>query len=192
MRKFLIGLILLCATTIAHAGDLPTPIYPVEVTESKEFTLEYVYRYYLQKYKQPLQLNYVNKEDMNFTSPENALVALVSAITAANIQAFLESWDTISRAELAANFVNPESAEAIRQEWKNLYENSKLFLLSRIDRKGFVILEYVIKKENHEDLVERINIAEEDGKWKATNKFSKDVISNYATAGTSKIRLPGE
>lgn len=193
MKRFIICLVVLCVTNnIVYAIEFPLPVYPVDIVESKEFVVEHVYRYYLHKYRQPLILNYVKKEDVDFTSPELAVVALLSAINSSDIQSFLDAWDGYSRDELAANLSVPENAAAIKQGWKDVYENSQIYLLNRIERKEFVILEYVIKKENSADLVERINIAQENGKWKATNKYSKDVISNYATSTVSKIRLPGE
>lgn len=172
----------------ALATTFPEPKFPIEQVEASSLTVEYVYNYFRLHYRQPLKIQKVTREKADYATPEGALAAFLSAILSANKSWYLDTWDEASRKEHEHELTNNDFVSQAAQ----LYSSASFYLLSRIERKDFVILEYVAKFTDMPDEPERIALALEKGQWKATNKYASDFFVKYNTQQNRRIKLPGE
>ena len=174
---------------------LPPPIFSIEKSEDKTLIVEEVYNYTVLNYKQPLKLNIIDRSQSNYDSPENALITLLSGLSHLNNGWVLSSWDNESRKKIKDIFAaDPGKEKIMLESWKKTYPTAEFFLLRRVDRqfKKMVILEYMIKKANNDELKLNYSFRNENGKWKATNMYSDDMILNHLAENKERIRIPGD
>lgn len=178
------------ALAVAHAEEgYPSPIFPLEKVEPKELVIEHVYSYLVQYYRQPLKVRMVRKGEARFDSPEEAFVALTSAMKSIDIPWANECWDSESRRKLEKYLEDPVMAQTVKQGWKELFADADFYLLRRVDRSGGVFLDYSARKPNGSEFRNTMNFRVENGKWKATNLFNRDPVANNLSQEKERIRV---
>lgn len=177
-RRGIILVILLLFIQMANAaasGEF-RPLF--EDTEIGELVEEHIYQYEVQYYKQPLKLPIVDKKDYKFNTPEDALIANISAAYRGDIFD-LSSWDTESRMGILKSLEKDEVADRAKKERDKVFKGADFYLLRRVDGQNMVVLDYKAEKSGKQTFRFTLNFRQEYDQWKATNKYSSDYVSFY-------------
>lgn len=195
-KKFAVSLLVVCilmhAKNALSLSEFPDPKFALDAINRKQFIVEHVYIYYEQLYRQPLSLTFIDKDKSLFSTPEDAFVTLMSAMRQLDVQWTLDCWDKTSRDKLAIILSDSSVLERVKAEWQNLYQDSNVILLRRVDRKSFVIIDYLVKGKDGSENRSTFTFSLENGNWKATNTYSDDPIANNLNSNIDKIQVPGD
>lgn len=178
----------LCSFTIddVQAREFPKPIFPVEKVELKSFVVEHIYPYKVLYYKQPLKIDIVPNNLYRYDTPENTLTAIISSMKHLNIDD-TSGWDLESSNEEKESLKNQEYRQNLLAAWEKTFSNADFYLLRRVNRNDFVVLDYTAKSPDGTEFRNTLNFSLENGIWKATNTFSSDYVSNYLNSGSTRI-----
>jgi hypothetical protein len=153
------------------------PQYPSTAVQQKQFTIQYVYNYAESTYTPAVPLPTVARASAKFNTPENALIALYSAMRSADFEGFLNCWDEASRAGFEAQSKSsPQYKQKLLANWKTIVADKPAVLTHRLDTVNYVILDAVIQNafgpgkpfDDSEVLVF------EKGRWVLSNQFQTD------------------
>jgi hypothetical protein len=185
-------LMVFCTNSYLHADSFPDPKFELEKMEKKEFVVENVYTYYLMFYKQPLKVEVVNEQFAKFDTPEDAFISFVSSMNKLNHLWFVSCWDAVSADRYISTFNNKDKLSMYIDGWRTNFVGTDIFITKRVDRKKFVAIEFVVKKDGIEIIRSVSKFVNQDGKFKVTNLFSDDPIVNYLPSGKDRIIIPAE
>lgn len=191
MRRIVVSLVLWSVFVVAAYGEdlYPPPLFLLEKVEPQELVIEHVYSYLVQYYRQPLKMKVIRRIEARFDTPEEAFIALTSAMKSNDIAWAKECWDVESRKKLEKYLEDPVMVQTVKQGWKELFAEADFFLLRRVDRSGGVILDYTAKKAKGDEFRNTMNFRLENGKWKATNFFNTDPVANNLSQEKDRIRV---
>ncbi len=169
-----------CVYSDSNIEKFPIPTFPIEKKEGGRFVIEHVYKYTIQHYKQPLKIHYIDKNETQYGTPEDAFIAFVSSMKQVDIEWNLECWDAESRKDIIKRQQKKGYIQKKIKGWKSFFAIADFYLQKRVDRKkGMVILEYSAKIQDGREFGKPIAFKLEKGNWKATNSFSGDYVLNY-------------
>jgi len=153
------------------------PQFPSSPMQQKQFTVQYVYNYAESTYTPAVPLPTPSRSAIKFDTPENALIALYSAMRAPDFDGFLNCWDEPSRAALQAQVKNSAAfKQKLLDAWKTMVADKPILLTHRLDTVNYIVLDAVIQNaygpgkpfEDSEVLVF------EKGRWVLSNQFQID------------------
>ncbi len=182
---------------ITHLKDrpytlaLPKPVYPSTERVDREFVVEYLYEYAYSKYTPEVTLPVISAVTAKRTTPEDALIAIVSAMRTGDYAAFVKCWDAVDQKQLAADAKEKGQDGAFWQKlWHQVFSTGKqTILVDRSETATYVILNFKLSAPSvlHAAQVFK-NV---DGQWLATNELGSNALSGFSptTAGTM-LRLP--
>ncbi len=107
----------------------------------RTFTVEYVYDYAISTYQPAVDLPTISALQAKRDTPEDALIAFVSAARTGNYDAFIECLDDAGKARMQALSKDPKQANPLWQGVKQFYANKPVQLLDRVETAGYVILD---------------------------------------------------
>ena len=168
------------------------PQYPSTPVQQKQFTVQYVYNYAESTYTPAVPMPSVAKSALKFNTPENALIALYSAMRSADFDGFLNCWDEPSRTDFEAQAkASPKFKQQLLGNWKTIVAGKAIVLTHRLDTVNYIILDAVIQNaygpgksfDDSEVLVF------EKGRWVLSNQFQTDGLiaqHDFKTTGDMK------
>ncbi|MEN8134199.1 MAG: hypothetical protein ABFS18_01515 [Thermodesulfobacteriota bacterium] len=185
LLSFYVVIILCCPS---HA--LENPSYPIESVDNKTLIIESAYNYDVRLYKQPLSVDFIEKINVDFSSPEKTLLSILSGMKNKDISWVLDCYDSESKLELESIISSQQSSQALIDKWNEIYTGSTIYLLRWIDTEKMIIIEYSVKKEDGTEKKNNLNFRKIDNFWKATNIYSDYPVSNYLDE--DRVVLHGE
>jgi hypothetical protein len=161
---------------IPYNGSLPKPIFPSTDRVQRVFTVEYVYDYAYSQYKPEVPLSILSPLQIKRDTPEDALIALLSAMRSGDYDAFVKSFDAAGQAHLADIAKTKNQGPAY---WlgifKSFYGTKPMLLVDRIENNGYVILDTRFSTGDYTKPFPNI-FKMVDGKWYATNDLMTNPI----------------
>jgi hypothetical protein len=164
----------------AYDGNLPKPIYPSTERVQREFTVHYVYGYAYSSYTPGVTLPILGRAQVKLDTPEDALIALLSATRTGDYEGWLACWDEPARQHfLAAAKDQKQDAAFWQKVWKQFFGTVKeVILVDRVETVGYVILD--ARMTGAMALPVPTAFKHVDGKWKATNELGSDpMLMNF-------------
>jgi hypothetical protein len=126
-----------------YNGNLPKPLYPSSERVQREFTVQYVYDYAYSAYTPIVSLPILARAQTKHETPEDALIALLSATRSGDYDGWLACWDETARNHFIAMAKEKKMDAAFWQKtWKQYFATVKdIVLVDRIETVGYVILD---------------------------------------------------
>jgi hypothetical protein len=155
-----------------YAGGLPKPTFPSTQRVQREFVVEYVYDYAFSSYTPEVKLPIIPPAQMKRDTPENALIAMFSAMRAGDFDDFVKSWDDTGQKQLLDDAKNNKQDAAFwRNIWSQVFASAhETILVDRIETRTYVILDAQLPGANLMRVPTTFKLV--NGKWLATNDLS--------------------
>ena len=167
-----------------YDASLPKPIFPSTPREQKEFTVRYIYDYAMSTYSPPATLPIVSRTQADRSTPEGAIIALVSAMQQGDYDGWLQCWDEESRKTLTDAKQDPAS-------WKTKSQAAlagrTVVLAYRLELVGYVVLDARLVAGKNESPVFPSVFKNVNGKWFATNALGSSNFLGYWQPGVAGI-----
>jgi hypothetical protein len=163
-----------------YDGNLPKPIYPSTDRVQREFTVQYVYGYAYSSYTPAVTLPILGRAQVKYDTPEDALIALLSATRTGDYEGWLACWDEPARQQFIAAAKDRKQDAAFWQKvWKQFFGSVKeIVLVDRVETVGYVILD--ARMTGAMALPVPTAFKHVDGKWLATNELGSDpMLMNF-------------
>jgi len=164
-------------TGSAHGVQLPKPIFPTTKPVKKKLVESYTYS--VMDYRPPVKIKVLtNREDASYDTPEQAVIAQLSAMQNLNFEWYFSGWTRDSQDHMeTVIFKSPNvSPEQMLLAWKKSLVGARFEMTRRVDYWRYVIIETkIIRSQNGNKVsVNSIVLELENGKW----KFSQSLKSN--------------
>ena len=166
----------------ANAQKLPKPLFKTAPAERKILVEEIKHEYYVRKYSPPVKVEFVKKrKECAYPSPEEVMIAHLSAIEALDYEWDQSCWDEESQKRTAAlHKSRKQTPDRIKEKWKEVLKGSQYELITRVDFRGGVVIEVkVIRQSKVKPKTLQLDNAfkkQADGKWKLTHYFSRNAV----------------
>lgn len=169
-----------------YNGVLPKPAFPSTDRVQREFVVQYVYDYAFSTYTPPVALPIQPREGAKRTTPEAALIAILSAMRAGDYEAWLKCWDENSRNTfIAAAKEKKQDASYWQKIWKEDFGSREVFLVDRIETVSFVILDVRVAGASASIPV-IFKFANQE--WSATNELGGTNMMGYVYPNMVAVR----
>jgi hypothetical protein len=175
---------------VPYGPSLPKPLYPSTERVQKEFTVRYIYDYAMSTYTPAITLPKVPRAQVDRSTPEGALIALVSAVQLGDYDGWIQCWD-----EAGQKFYEDDAKAHKRDnaQWMKAYQQSlagkSIVLTYRIETVGYVVLDIRIVDPAHPNVgtpaptvFKRVN-----GQWMSTNDLSASHFLGYFQNGVAGV-----
>lgn len=167
-----------------YNASLPKPIFPSTPREQKEFTVRYIYDYAESTYSPPATLPTITRLQFDRSTPEGALIALVSAMQEGDYDGWLQCWDQESQKAFT-------DAKQDAASWKKNAQASiagkTVVLVYRIELTSYVILDTRLVSGKNQSLPFPSVFRNVNGKWFATNALGSNNFLGYWQPGVAGI-----
>jgi len=174
-------------------GLLPTLVsaqdggFPLTFEGNKQLVTENVYNYKQYKYNQPAEIKFVRRNEASYSSPEQALTALISAMAQTNFEWWLSSWtDDSQKIMLEKDKEMKRTPENWSDIWRKIVAGRRARLLHRIETGPYVLIEYSLITADREtaegsrdEIISSIFFENVSGKWLATQRLQGDPVGLY-------------
>jgi hypothetical protein len=158
-----------------YTAYFPAPSFPTTARNQQQFTVEYVYRYYTAAYNPPVAIHAIPKTEYKLDTPENVLIAQISAASSLDYSSWISLWDGKSQQLFQQEAVSRKHDEAFwKNVWQKAYQGHDITLVKRIETELYVILEYRIgpaPAQNQPDTLLPIVMKSEGKKWVVTREL---------------------
>lgn len=164
-------------TGSAQGVQLPKPIFPTTKAVKKKLVKSYTYS--VMEYNPPVKIKVLtNREDASYDTPEQAVIAQLSAMQNLNFEWYFSGWtresqDYMKNVQFKRHNISPEQ---MLLAWKKSLVGARFEMTRRVDYWRYVIIETkTIRSQNGNKVsVNSIVLELENGKW----KFSQSLKSN--------------
>lgn len=171
---------------VPYGEALPKPLYPSTPRIQKEFVIRYIYDYAMSTYSPAVKLPQVPRAQVDRTTPEAALVALVSAMRSGDYEGWLQCWDEAARKGFEQMAKNGQAdAAKFKQGWATAFAGKEIVLIDRIELVGNVILDARVQGGGNAQPFPTV-FRHIEGKWFATQE-----LGNNAFLGSYQPGLAG-
>lgn len=167
-----------------YDASLPKPIFPSTPREQKEFTVRYIYDYAESTYTPPATLPVITPAQFDRSTPEGALIALVSAMQQGNYEAWLQCWDSVSQKTFSDAKQDPATW---RKNAQAALAGKTVVLVYRLEVVGYVILDARLATGKSQSPVFPSIFRNVNGKWYATNELGSSNFLGYWQPGLAGI-----
>ena len=178
----------------ANAQKLPKPLFKTAPAERKILVEEIKHEYYVRKYSPPVKVKFVKKkEKCSYPSPEETIIAQISAMAALDQEWALNCFDEESRKFTVAFHKSQNVTPGfIEKKWREAFKGRRFELITRVDSRGGVIIEYtaISQSKAAEDKVRTLSNSlkkQPDGTWKRTQEFRAHVVDLWWRAPEEKV-----
>ena len=176
----------------ANAQKLPKPLFKTAPAERKILVEEIKHEYYVRKYSPPVKVIFVTKKkECSYYTPEEVVIASISAMAAADYEWSLSCFDDESRKFTIAEFKSV-SLGTIKKAWRETFKNRQFELITRVDFRGGVVIEYkrvAESKAETEALTFDVTLKKQpDGTWKRTQEFRAHTLRLFWSAPEEKVK----
>ena len=160
-----------------------TPSQPVKFRTAMRF-------HYTQQQFQPVfTVTPIARTAARYNTPEDAMLARVSAIVTGDYDWWLSIWDAGSRKEQEERMKAPGEAEKMVAGWKDLYAHNHIELQHKIAYGQYVIVTYKVVPNgagqgNPSEFPTVFHL--EGGAWKSTNDLRSDPLVPMSPWNTGK------
>ncbi len=178
----------------ANAQTLPKPLFKTAPAERKTLVEEITYEYYVRKYSPPVKVNFVKKqEECSYSSPEEIVIAHLSAMAAVDYEWDVSCWNEESQKINAAQYRSANiTPDHLKEKWKEVFKGSQFELVTRVDFRGGVIIEYkVIRQPDAKPKTFTFtNVAKKqaDSKWKLTQELAANLVNHKWHIPEEKVK----
>ncbi len=159
-----------------YTFDLPKPQFPSSDRVQREFVVEYIYEYALSNYTPVVTLPTIPAMQAKRDTPENALIAMFSAMRTGDYDAWLNCWDATTRDKLIQDAkAGPRDAAFWKKLWRDVLTGAKqTTLVDRVETVDYIILDAQLSGTNPMRVPTVFKYVE--GKWLATNDLTTNPI----------------
>ncbi len=191
-RTLFLAAILGCA---AAAAQPPKPVHKAGVALGtpayRALTVEMVYTYSVTPYAPALRVVPVEPALASYATPEDALIANLSSLAAANFAWNNQTWTVPSVQEMEKRDKEQgETAAKWEARWKTLYVGKRFELLNRIDYSKYVLIEYrVTAQAGGAPIVDTASLVKEGGLWKLTQELAADPILVHWNSPQRRVQV---
>ena len=172
-----------------YSFNLPAPQFPSTARIDREFVVEYVYDYAFSNYSPEVKLPVAASVDSKRDTPENALIAITSAMRQGDYAAFVKCWDPEDQAKLAtlARDGN-QGPDYWKKIWGEVFNVGKsTILVDRIETQGYVILDFRLSAPSTVAATQVFKYV--NRQWLATNELSRNpLLYNFSPAQAGLIQ----
>jgi hypothetical protein len=179
-------------TTEKPAMSLPAPFYPTGPGQVKQFVVENVYNYEKFTYSPPIVIAPVVRDKASYATPEQTLVAHISAMLAGDYDWWFSNWDQRSQV-----FMQERNKQANRTpaDWRAIWAKTlagqQIVLTERVETGPFgpyVMLVYVLRDKAGKDTFRSTYVAKlEAGRWVGTQELAEDPLFHYYESGRDRV-----
>lgn len=169
----------LLVSLIAHSNaETPTPIFPTTTPEMKKVIVEEAYYFWQMKYDPQVKLKLLtSRSESSYETPEEALIAILSAMYLQDHDWWLHSWTQAAiDFRIAEDKRQNQSPADWRQIWDKLLKDKQAVLTHRIETSKYVILGYNLVDAANNIVESNLVFTLENGKWLATNDLASDPV----------------
>lgn len=173
-----------------YGPTLPKPLFASTDRVPKEFSIRYVYDYAQSTYTPAVPLARVPRAQWDRSTPEGALLALVSAGQLGDAEGFLSSWDEDARKAFEEQIkANKTTSAAWISDIQKGYGGNSWILVDRVEVTGYVILDIRLRdpKQGSAGAVLPTVWKLVSGKWLATNDLSKSLFLGGHMQGAAAL-----
>jgi len=186
--------LLLSSTSVGAQKLPPKALFGTGPAELKTLVEEIKYQYYVRKYSPPVKVKFVKrKKECSYYTPEEVVIAQISAMAALDQEWSLNCFDEESR-KFTVAFEKSQNVthEFIEKKWREAFKGRRFELITRVDFRGGVIIEYtaISQSKAAEDKVRTLSNSlkkQPDGTWKRTQEFRAHTVAIYWSAPEDKI-----
>ena len=186
--------LLLSSTSVGAQKLPPKALFEAGPAELKTLVEEIKYQYYVRKYCPPVKVKFVKKkEECSYSSPEEIVIAHLSAMAAVDYEWDVSCWNEESQKINAAQYRSANiTPDHLKEKWKEVFKGSQFELVTRVDFRGGVIIEYTAISQSKavEDKVITLSNSlrkQPDGTWKLTQEFRGHVVNLWWRAPEEKV-----
>lgn len=178
----------------AGAETLPKAFFETGPAEMKTLVEEISYQYFVRKYSPPVKVKLVkNREDVSYASPEEAVIAHISAMVAGDYEWSASGWDKVSQKFNSAHLKSVNlTPDLVTKKWKETFKDRRFELITRVDFRGGVLIEYRAisqsKAENNALTLKNVVKKQPDGMWKLTQEFRSHPVKIFWRTPEEKVR----
>jgi hypothetical protein len=152
--------------------------------QQKQVVVEYKSLVQLSRVAQPVPFAFVEKDAAKYDTPENALIAMVSAMHRGDYTAWLAGWTQQSRAQIEkTNADSKLTPETWINGWKRLVTGKQIAISARGDyiRRGetYAFIRYRTigsQAPNGGPLEQYLVFQRKGNQWEATNMLADDLV----------------
>jgi hypothetical protein len=157
--------------------SLPKPIFASSPRVQKEFTIRYIYDYAMSTYTPAATLPIVSPAQFDRTTPEGALIALVSAMQLGDYDAWLQCWDETSRKALVDSAkASNQDAAALKKHLQSAVAGRSVVLVYRLETTSYVILDTRLVSGKEQTPIFPSVFKNVSGKFLATNELGTSLL----------------
>ncbi len=155
--------------------------------QQKQVVVEYKSLVQLSTVAQPVPFAFVAKDAAKFDTPENALIAMISAMSRGDYAAWLAGWTPPSRAQIEkTNADSKLTPETWINGWKRIVTGKQIAISARGDyiRRGetYAFIRYRTigaQAPNGGPLEQYLIFHRKGNQWEATNMLAEDIVVNH-------------
>jgi hypothetical protein len=173
-------------TEIPYGPMMPKPLYPSSPRVQKEFVVRYIYNYALSTYTPAVKLPQIPRVQADRSTPEAAMVAMVSAMRSGDYEGWLQCWDEDARKTFEQMAKSGKADAAMfKKGWATAFAGKEIVLVDRVELIADVILDARVQGDGTAQPFPTI-FRHVEGKWLATQE-----LSNSGFLGTYQPGLAG-
>jgi hypothetical protein len=176
-KTLVVSLLMTCCGIVSAQPKYDPP-------EQKQVVIEYKSLMQLSRVAQPVPFAFVERDAAKYDTPENALVAMVSAMHRGDYTAWLAGWTQPSRAQIEkTNADSKLTPETWINGWKRLVTGKQIAISARGDyiRRGetyaFIRYRTIGSQAPNGGALEQYLVFQRKGnQWEATNMLADDLV----------------
>ncbi len=175
----------------ASSATMPPPKFPSAKPESKRLVVQHVYDYVRHVFEPAHAMKPVARQQASYTTPEDAFVALYSAMYAGDHAWWSSSWDKESRALMASRDKKlARSPDAWTKAWKKQLQGRRVYITERVDSGRYAFVVFELRDAAGKVSFRSMSTFKPDGKrWWATQELARDAMFHHYLKGTSPVSI---
>lgn len=179
----LLGLLLIWPASVRAQEGGPGLVFEGR----KEVVTENVYFYKQYKYSGPSEVRLLSRGEASYGSPEEALTALISAMSQTDYEWWINSWTEDSRKLMVEKDKEMKRApDDWKETWRKVVVGRRARLLHRIETGPYVLIEYALTPADagaaaggRDEIVSSLFFEKVGGVWLATQRMQGDPVGLF-------------
>lgn len=169
----------------AAAQHATEPMFRTEAPVQQKVVAEYQYFFTVSRYSSPVPVAITTRDKASYASPEQATMALVSAMATQDFEWFRSVWDAASVKVLEErDKTTNQDAAFWKNAWARGFANTRVELTTRIETGEYVLIAYRLVPANATTregaATELVTALKADkGRWFATQELADDPVLAY-------------
>lgn len=168
---------------IGATEERPASVYKTTPPKKQQIITENFYFFTVRSYDPPIKITPIHQQaESSYSTPEEAVLSLLSAMLRKDYESWLLSWNETSRKEMQeSDRTAKRSPRFWTQKWEENLQGKTAELVARVETGQYVIIEYRLVPLKTvapptEGFVGKIALKAEQGKWLATQELSSDPV----------------